>query len=84
MKCSLLWTVLAAVASAAAGPAARHSLKVKEAIAIPRGWTKRDVAPRDMRINLRIALPQSNFALLEQELYEVRCAPVLLSIFLKS
>ncbi|GJE84527.1 tripeptidyl peptidase A [Phanerochaete sordida] len=71
MKCSLLWTVLTVAAFAAATPAARHSLKVKESIAVPRGWAKRDVAPRHMRLNLRIALPQSNFALLEQELYEV-------------
>lgn len=57
---------------ALAAPSAKSTLKLKESVVAPRGWTKREAAPRDLPINLRIALPQSNFPLLEQHLYEVR------------
>ncbi|KIP08326.1 hypothetical protein PHLGIDRAFT_117314 [Phlebiopsis gigantea 11061_1 CR5-6] len=56
---------------ALAAPSAKSTLKLKESVVAPRGWTKREAAPRDLPINLRIALPQSNFPLLEQHLYEV-------------
>ena len=64
--------VLAFAAVVAAAPSARHTLKVKETINAPRGWTKREEAPPHLTIDLRIALPQPNFAQLEKELYEVR------------
>jgi len=44
---------------------------VKEAIAPPRGWVKHSEAPADHKIVLRIGLPQPNFHVLEQHLYEV-------------
>ena len=78
MKCTFVWAVFALLTSALATPSPRHNLRVKEAIVAPRGWTKRGVAPRDLHIDLRIALPQSNFPLLEQQLYEVRWAPYLI------
>lgn len=53
------WIVLALSGFALAVPSTKF--KVKESIAVPRGWTKREVAPRDFTIDLRIALPQSNF-----------------------
>lgn len=68
----LIWIVVALSAFAAAMPSAKQTFKVKESIVTPRGWIKRGVAPRDLTIDLRIALPQSNFPLLEQHLYEVR------------
>ena len=46
--------------------------KVKESIPPPRGWVQRRPAPPNLTIDLRIALPQPNFHLLEKELYEVR------------
>lgn len=67
-----IWTALALAASVVAVQSPRAGLRIKESIVAPRGWVKRDAAPRDLRINLRIALPQSNFHLLEQQLYEVR------------
>lgn len=49
-----------------------HAHKVKESIQTPRGWVKRERAPADHAIELRVALPQANFAELERRLYEVR------------
>lgn len=46
--------------------------KLKESIVAPRGWTRQGRARPDDTIELRIALPQPNFPLLEQNLYEVR------------
>lgn len=74
MRMSLTWIVLALSAFVAAAPSATSSLKIKESIVAPRGWTKREEAPRNRTIDLRIALPQSNFAQLEQNLFEVRSA----------
>ncbi|KAK7696297.1 hypothetical protein QCA50_000951 [Cerrena zonata] len=45
--------------------------KVKESIDTPRGWIKRERVPADRTIELRVAIPQSNFAELERRLYEV-------------
>ncbi|TFY82758.1 hypothetical protein EWM64_g1251 [Hericium alpestre] len=67
----MLWTasVLAFVAIAQAAPKCTH--KLKETIASPRDWEILGTAPQDHIIELRIALPQPNFHLLEQQLYEV-------------
>ncbi|KAG6908322.1 hypothetical protein DXG01_005298 [Tephrocybe rancida] len=45
--------------------------KLKESVQPPHGWVKLDHAPENHVINLRIGLPQSNFPVLEQHLYEV-------------
>lgn len=45
--------------------------KVKESIAPPRGWVQHSLAPHDHTIQLRVGLPQHNFHILEQHLYEV-------------
>ncbi|TFK79833.1 tripeptidyl peptidase A [Polyporus arcularius HHB13444] len=65
------WVVLAFAAVAVAVPAKDCAHKVKESIPPPRGWTKASPAPADHIIELRIALPQPNFAELEKHLYEV-------------
>lgn len=44
---------------------------LKEAVAHPRGWVRGDPAPPNHILVLRIALPQPNFHVLEQHLYEV-------------
>ncbi|KAI0797009.1 tripeptidyl peptidase A [Abortiporus biennis] len=65
-----VWVVLAlgAFSNAAFKPCAH---KVKETIQPPRGWIKSHPAAPDAIIELRIALPQRNFAQLERHLYEV-------------
>ncbi|KAJ2917503.1 hypothetical protein MD484_g2914, partial [Candolleomyces efflorescens] len=45
--------------------------RVKESVAPPRGWTKGDEPAADHIIVLRIGLPQPNFNVLEQHLFEV-------------
>lgn len=45
--------------------------RVKESVAPPRGWTKGDEPAADHLIVLRIGLPQPNFNVLEQHLFEV-------------
>ncbi|THH05863.1 hypothetical protein EW145_g4490 [Phellinidium pouzarii] len=57
--------------SLAAPNAASGRSRIKELIAHPRGWVKGDPAPANYIISLRIALPQPNFHVLEQHLYEV-------------
>jgi len=52
-------------------PAKDCAYKVKESIPPPRGWVKLKPAPPDHNIELRIGLPQPNFHVLEQHLYEV-------------
>ena len=47
------------------------SFTVKETIPSPRKWTQTCHAPPDHRLQLKIALPQPNFHVLEQHLYEV-------------
>lgn len=64
---------LALFALVEAAPSSNFVHKVKESFTPPRGWTKRDPAPAHHSIELRIALPQPNFPLLEQHLYEIRC-----------
>ena len=58
-----------ALASPAKGP--RTVSRLKESLEHPRGWVKRGAAPEDYVLDLRIALPQPNFPVLEQHLYEV-------------
>ncbi|KAI0758086.1 tripeptidyl peptidase A [Fomes fomentarius] len=71
MRSFSAWLPLAFAALAAALPAKDCAHKVKESIQPPRGWTKSQPAPADHIIELRIGLPQPNFAELERHLYEV-------------
>ena len=64
--------VLSLVAAAVAIPAKDCAHKVKESVPPPRGWSKTAPAPADHIIELRIALPQPKFDVLEKHLYEVR------------
>ncbi|KAH7923659.1 subtilisin-like protein [Leucogyrophana mollusca] len=68
-----LWLGLslsAALARAAPYKGCQH--KVKESIyGPPRGWVKQSPAPPNHIIELKIALPQPNFSVLEQHLWEV-------------
>lgn len=58
-----------AIASPSNG--SRNIRRLKESVEHPRGWMKRGPAPADYILDLRIALPQANFSVLEQHLYEV-------------
>ena len=71
MKLLAVCSLLSAAALVQAAPRSTAH-KVKETINVPRGWTKREAAPSHRTIELRIALPQPNFATLEKHLYEVR------------
>ncbi|PCH42074.1 tripeptidyl peptidase A [Wolfiporia cocos MD-104 SS10] len=72
MRTCFLALILTVTSVAAAPSSVRECQhKVKETINPPRGWTKVKPAPADHTIELRIGLPQSNFALLEQDLYQV-------------
>jgi len=66
-----LFVGLLFAAGVAAAPGKDCEHKVKETIAPPRGWTRVKPAPADHFIDLRIGLPQHNFPLLEQHLYEI-------------
>ncbi len=66
------WLPLLLAALAGAIPSSDYVHKVKESIPQPQGWSKSKPAPANHIIELRIALPQSNFAELERHLYEVR------------
>lgn len=44
---------------------------IKESIEVPEGWVKVGRASVGHTLNLRIGLPQPNFGLLEQHLYEI-------------
>lgn len=70
MRFSSSWLLLAFALSAAAA-ASKQACKVKESVDHPTGWTKHMPAPADYLIDLRIALPQPNFHILETHLYEV-------------
>ena len=69
---SLSALVALALAFGAAAVPSTTVHKVKESVLPPRGWTKSTPAPANHVIELRIALPQSNFEELERHLYEVR------------
>ncbi|KAH7909407.1 peptidase S8/S53 domain-containing protein [Hygrophoropsis aurantiaca] len=59
-------------AHATPGPYKGCEHKVKESIySAPRGWIKGSPAPPNQIIELKIALPQSNFHVLKQHLWEV-------------
>lgn len=75
MRLSLACVTLALAILAQAVPHKDFVPKLKESILAPRGWTKQGRARPDDTIDLRIALPQPNFPLLEQNLYEVRFVP---------
>ncbi|KIM58780.1 hypothetical protein SCLCIDRAFT_1057364 [Scleroderma citrinum Foug A] len=66
----LLLPIAAALARAAGSKHGQH--KVKESIiAPPQGWILHAPAPSDYVLELRIALPQPHFPILEQHLWEV-------------
>jgi tripeptidyl-peptidase-1 len=65
----LLSSLLSNIAAVPAPAGCAH--KVKESVAPPRGWIREKPAPPDHVIELRIALPQPNFDVLEKHLYEV-------------
>lgn len=53
------------------GASIRAVPRIKESVHHPRGWIQGTRAPPDHLLELRIALPQANFHVLEQHLYEV-------------
>jgi hypothetical protein len=48
-----------------------HSYSLKEEVPVPRGWTRGSRAPTTHHIDLRIGLPQGDFAALESHLWEI-------------
>lgn len=68
---ALVLSVLVHLAYGAPNLDSGYVHKVKESIESPRGWVKGEVAPSNNIIQLRIALPQPNFPVLEKHLYEV-------------
>lgn len=70
MRATFAISVLLTVAAGLAGPTGLSSLKVKESVPAPRGWVQGTRAPEDHTIELKIALPQPNFSILEKHLYE--------------
>lgn len=77
MRSLSIWLVLALSAFVNAAPGKDCAHRLKESVPPPRGWTKQRPAPADHVIELRIGLPQPNFSVLEQHLYEVRYVKVL-------
>ncbi|OJT09515.1 Tripeptidyl-peptidase sed3 [Trametes pubescens] len=71
MRSLSVWLSVALATVVIAVPSKDGAHKLKESIPAPRGWTKSAPAPADHIIELRIALPQPNFAELERHLYEV-------------
>ncbi|EIW61376.1 tripeptidyl peptidase A [Trametes versicolor FP-101664 SS1] len=71
MRSLSVWLSVALATVVVAVPSKDGAHKLKESIPAPRGWTKSAPAPADHIIELRIALPQPNFAELERHLYEV-------------
>ncbi|KAF9266299.1 tripeptidyl peptidase A [Marasmius fiardii PR-910] len=70
MVCRVL-LVLALASFALAGSIIYSPLQVKGRVSPPRGWVKHARAHPDHRIALRIGLPQPNFHILEEHLYQV-------------
>jgi tripeptidyl-peptidase-1 len=69
-----MWYILTALLVAAGGVLAKGTdchYKLKETVPSPRDWTKQGIPSPEHNINLRIGLPQANFPLLEQHLYEI-------------
>ncbi|KAI0340738.1 tripeptidyl peptidase A [Trametopsis cervina] len=72
MRLLVAYALLAALYTTASGAPSKGCIhKVKETIIPPPHWTKQAPAPPNAIIDLRIALPQPNFAELERHLYEV-------------
>ena len=71
MRAALAISLLSAVAVGLASPTGLPNLKVKESVSSPRGWIQGARAPADHSIELKIALPQPNFSVLEKHLYEI-------------
>ncbi|KLO19908.1 tripeptidyl peptidase A [Schizopora paradoxa] len=71
MRAALAISLLSAVVLGLASPTGLSNLKVKESVSSPRGWIQGTRAPADHSIELKIALPQPNFNVLEKHLYEV-------------
>jgi tripeptidyl-peptidase-1 len=72
MRSAVFCLTLASVPLAALAAAARaHSYALKEEVPVPRGWTRGARAPPTHRIDLRIGLPQGDFAALENHLWEI-------------
>ena len=72
LSVTVTYAVLVLPTLVASIPTGDFVYKVKEFIVPPQGWIRQSRAPGHHTIELRIALPQSNFPLLEQNLYEVR------------
>jgi tripeptidyl-peptidase-1 len=66
-----LVSLLPLVGFAFALPSQDCEHKIKESVSPPLGWTIAGPAPSDHLIKLRIALPQSNFDVLEDHLYAI-------------
>ncbi|KII95259.1 hypothetical protein PLICRDRAFT_208135 [Plicaturopsis crispa FD-325 SS-3] len=74
MRTTMSWLALVLALSPSlvwGAPSSGCASKVKETVQPPRGWVKQAPAPLDHMIQLRIGLPQPNFHVLEQHLYEV-------------
>ena len=68
-----VWSLLGISCCLAAffGPLDQAGGKPKERVSHPRGWTRGKRAPANHILELKIALPQPSFHMLEQHLYEV-------------
>ncbi|KAF8638557.1 hypothetical protein AX17_002100 [Amanita inopinata Kibby_2008] len=71
MRFSLVQSLAVILKSVPAIAAIYDTIKVKESISPPHGWTKHALAPSDHEVDLHIGLPQSNFPLLEKHLFEI-------------
>lgn len=69
----LVWSLFLAspCLSSSPIPLVNDPSKLKERVLHPRGWTRGKRAPPDQVLELKIALPQPSFRVLEQHLYEV-------------
>ncbi|KAF8969346.1 peptidase S8/S53 domain-containing protein [Flammula alnicola] len=67
----LVASLLLATSFSLAAPSKECAYETKEEVPPPRGWVKHGKPSSDHRISLRIGLPQPNFHILEQHLYEV-------------
>jgi len=62
---------LRAFVLSAAAPPKNCAYQTKQEITAPRGWVIHSTPSPDHPISLRIGLPQQNFRVLEEHLYEV-------------
>ncbi|KAH9482489.1 Tripeptidyl-peptidase sed3 [Psilocybe cubensis] len=68
---ALLTSCLVGKSLVGALPSRDYAYSIKEEIDLPGGWVKHGDPPANHNIVLRIALPQPNFHVLEQHLYEI-------------